>query len=137
LELILADGTIYAQPGSFSFADRQVDIKTGAIRIVGLFPNPGNNLRPGQYAKVRMSTRVQEGALLVPQRAVIELQGGYQVAVVDRTNKVAVRAVKVGDRVGNQWIIADGLHPGETVVTEGVQKVRQGIQVNPKPMAVR
>jgi RND family efflux transporter MFP subunit len=137
LELILADGTIYAQPGSFSFADRQVDIKTGAIRIVGLFPNPGNNLRPGQYGRVRMSTRVQEGALLVPQRAVTELQGSYQVAVVDRSNKVTIRTVKVGDRVGSQWIITDGLHPAEMVVAEGVQKIRQGIQVSPKPMAVR
>jgi membrane fusion protein (multidrug efflux system) len=133
LALILADGTVYPQPGTFSFADRQVDVKTGAIQIVGVFPNPGNNLRPGQYARVRMSTRIQEGALLVPQRAVIELQGSYQVAVVDHGNKVSIRTVKVGDRVGSQWIIAEGLHPGESVVTEGVQKVRQGIQVNPKP----
>jgi len=137
LTLILADGTEYAQPGSFSFADRQVDVRTGAIQIVGLFPNPGNNLRPGQYARVRLSTRIQLGALLVPQRAVNELQGIYQVAVVDPGNKVDIRAVKMGDRVGNQWIIADGLRPGERVVAEGIQKVRQGIQVNPKPAAIR
>jgi membrane fusion protein (multidrug efflux system) len=137
LTLILGDGTEYAQPGSFSFADRQVDVRTGAIQIVGVFPNPGNTLRPGQYARVRFSTRIQLGALLVPQRAVNELQGIYQVAVVDRSNKVDIRAVKVGDRVGNQWIIADGLRPGERVVAEGIQKVRQGIQVNPKPAAIR
>ena len=137
LTLILADGTEYPQPGSFSFADRQVDVKTGAIRIAGLFPNPGDNLRPGQYARVRMSTRIQLGALLVPQRAVNELQGSYQVAVVDRNNRVNIRTVTVGDRVGSQWIILDGLHPGENVVTEGVQKVRQGIQVNPKPAAIK
>ncbi len=137
LELILADGTVYPQNGNFYFADRQVDVKTGAIRIAGLFPNPGNNLRPGQYARIRMSTRIHPGALLVPQRAVTELQGGYQVAVVDRSNKVNIRTVKVSDRVGSQWIIDDGLQPGERVVTEGVQKIRQGIQVNPKSAATR
>jgi RND family efflux transporter MFP subunit len=137
LTLILADGTIYPQNGTFSFADRQVDVKTGAIRIAGLFPNPGNNLRPGQYARIRMSTRTQQGALLVPQRAVIELQGSYQVAIVDSSNKVKVSTVKPGERVDSLWIIDEGLHPGERVVVEGVQKVRQGMQVNPKPAAVR
>jgi RND family efflux transporter MFP subunit len=137
LALILADGTVYPQYGTFSFADRQVDVRTGAIRIAGLFPNPGNNLRPGEYARIRMSTRMQQGALLVPQRAVIELQGSYQVAVVDGSGRVNIRTVKTGDRVGSQWIINDGLHPGERVIVEGVQKVRQGIQVNPKPAAVR
>jgi membrane fusion protein (multidrug efflux system) len=137
LQLILADGTIYPQRGTFYFADRQVDIKTGAIRVAGLFPNPGNNLRPGQYGKVRMSTRIQQGALLVPQRAVVELQGSYQVAVVDGGNKVSIRPVKVGETVGSQWIVSDGLKPGERVVTEGVQKVRQGMQVNPKPVETR
>jgi RND family efflux transporter MFP subunit len=137
LELILADGTVYAQPGTFYFADRQVDVKTGAIRVAGLFPNPGNDLRPGQYGRIRMSTRSHEGALLVPQRAVIELQGSYQVAVVDGENKVNIRQVTVSDKVGNQWIIGDGIKPGERVVAEGVQKVRQGMQVNPKPLAIR
>ena len=137
LKLILADGTVYPQNGTFSFADRQVDVKTGAIRIAGLFPNPGNNLRPGQYARIRLSTRTQQGALLVPQRAVIELQGSYQVAVVDSSNKVNIRTVKTGDRVDSLWIINDGLHPGERVVTEGVQKVRQGMQVSPKPAAIK
>jgi RND family efflux transporter MFP subunit len=137
LELILADGTVYAQPGNFYFADRQVDVKTGAIRVAGLFPNPGNDLRPGQYGRIRMSTRSHAGALLVPQRAVIELQGSYQVAVVDHANKVNIRQVTVSDKVGNQWILSDGVQPGERVVAEGVQKVRQGMQVNPKPAAIR
>jgi RND family efflux transporter MFP subunit len=135
-ELILADGTVYAQPGTFDFADRQVDVKTGAIQVVGLFPNPGNGLRPGQYARVRFSTRTTEGALLVPQRAVNELQGSYQIAVVNPDNKVNIRLVTVADKVGNQWIISSGIKPGERVVAEGVQKVRQGIQVNPKPVAI-
>jgi RND family efflux transporter MFP subunit len=133
LQLILADGTVYQENGSFYFADRQVDVRTGAIRVAGLFPNPGNNLRPGQYGRVRLSTRTLNGALLVPQRAVVELQGSYQVAVVGGDNKVNIRPVKVGDRIGTQWIISDGVHPGDRVVVEGVQKVRQGIQVNPKP----
>ena len=125
LELILADGSTYAHDGTFYFADRQVNESTGAIRIAGLFPNPGNILRPGGYGKVRAVVRLQQDALLVPQRAVSELQGGYQVAVVDGDNKVSIRTVKVGDRVGAQWIIADGLKPGERVVAEGVQKVRR------------
>jgi membrane fusion protein (multidrug efflux system) len=136
LELILADGSTYAHEGTFYFADRQVNESTGAIRIAGLFPNPGNILRPGGYGKVRAVIRVQQDALLVPQRAVSELQGSYQVAVVDGEKKVSIRTVKVGDRVGNQWIIADGVKPGQRVVAEGVQKVRPGMQVNPKPFAV-
>ncbi len=136
LELILADGFTYPYQGTFYFSDRQVNVSTGAIRIAGLFPNPGNILRPGGYAKVRAAIRVQEDALLVPQRAVSELQGGYQVAVVDGENKIGIRAVKVGDRVSNQWIIAEGLKQGERVVAEGVQKVRPGMLVNPKPFVV-
>ena len=135
LELILADGSTYPHDGTFYFADRQVNQSTGAIRIAGLFPNPGNILRPGGYGKVRTAVRVQRDALLVPQRAVSELQGGYQVAAIDGENRVSVRAVKVGDRVGANWIIADGLKRGERVVAEGVQKVRPGMQVNPKPFA--
>jgi RND family efflux transporter MFP subunit len=132
-ELILADGTVFPQPGKFSFADRQVSPGTGAIRLAALFPNPGNILRPGQYAKVRTATRVQAGALLAPQRAVSELQGNYQVAVVDGENKVSIRNVKVGERVGAMWIITEGLKPGERIVAEGVQKVHPDGQVNPKP----
>jgi membrane fusion protein, multidrug efflux system len=136
LALILADGTTYTHEGTVYFADRQVNQSTGAIRIAGLFPNPGNILRPGGYGKVRAAIRVQQDALLVPQRAVSELQGGYQVAALDHENMVSIRTVKVGDRVGAQWIIVDGLKPGERVVAEGVQKVRAGMQVNPKPFAV-
>src|ERR1700734_1704982 len=130
LELILADGSTYPHDGTFYFADRQVNESTGAIRIAGLFPNPGNILRPGGYAKVRAVIRIQPGALVVPQRAVSELQGGYQVATVDADNKISIRTVMVGDRVDNRWIITSGLRPGERVVTEGVQKVRPGEQVN-------
>jgi RND family efflux transporter MFP subunit len=134
LELILADGTVYPQNGTFYFADRQVDVRTGAIRVAGLFPNPGNNLRPGQYGRVRTALRMQPGALLVPQRAVNELQGIYQIATVDAENKVNIRTVTMGDRIGTQWIVTKGLKPGERVVTEGIQKVRQGMEVNPKPL---
>ncbi len=132
LELILADGTKYPRGGKFFVADRQVDVKTGAIRLAGLFPNPGNILRPGQFGRVRTATDVRAGALLVPQRAVTELQGSYQVAVVGSDNKVSIRAVKAGERVGTMWIIDQGLKPGERVVVEGVQKVREGALVNPK-----
>src|SRR6195256_614766 len=126
LELILSDQSSYPEKGSFFFADRQVDPKTGAIRMAGIFPNPGNVLRPGQYGRVRAVTSTKEEALLVPQRAVTELQGSYQVALVGSDNKIEVRTVKVGDRVETMWIIEDGLKPGETVVAEGTQKVRPG-----------
>jgi len=135
LELILADGSAYPHEGTFYFADRQVNESTGAIRIAGLFANPANILRPGGYGKVRAVIRTEQGALLVPQRAVSELQGGYQVAVVDDQNKVNIRTVQVGDRVGSEWVIAEGLKPGERVVAEGIQKVRPGMPVNPKPFA--
>jgi RND family efflux transporter MFP subunit len=137
LQLILADGSTYPDEGKFYFADRQVNESTGAIRIAGLFPNPNNVLRPGGYAKVRAVIRTQPGALLVPQRAVSELQGGYQVAVVDADNKVDVRTVTVGDRVDNRWIIATGLNPGDRVVAEGVQRMRTGVHVNPKPFVAQ
>jgi membrane fusion protein (multidrug efflux system) len=133
LELVLADGTTYPQKGNFYLADRQVDQKTGAIRLAGVFPNPGNVLRPGQYGRVRAVTNMKEGALLVPQRAVTELQGSYQVAVVGGDNKIEIRTVKVGNRVGSMWIIEDGVKPGEMVVAEGTQKVRPGVVVSPKP----
>ncbi len=137
LQLILADGSTYPYPGKFYFADRQVDESTGAIRLAGLFPNPNNILRPGGYAKVRAVIRQQPGALLVPQRAVAELQGGYQVAVVDANNKVDVRTVTVGDKVGNQWIITNGLNPGDRIVVEGVQRMRTGVHVNPRPFVAQ
>ena len=133
LELILADGTVYPERGSFYFADREVSQGTGAIKVVGLFPNHQNLLRPGQYGRVRTSLKTKDGALLIPQRAVTELQGTFQVAVVDSQSKIAIRNVKTSDRVGNDWIIDEGLKPGERVVAEGVQKVRAGMAVNPKP----
>jgi membrane fusion protein (multidrug efflux system) len=135
LDLILADGSTYPQKGKFSFADRQVNQNTGAIQLTAIFSNPGNRLRPGQYGKVRAATGVNAGALLIPQRAVTELQGGYQVAVVDGANSIGIRSVKVGDRIGEKWIVTEGLKAGERVVTEGVQKVRPGMHVNAKPMA--
>jgi RND family efflux transporter MFP subunit len=136
LELILADGTTYPQKGTFYFADREVNPSTGAFRIAGLFPNPGNIMRPGQFGRVRTAIRIKQGALLVPQRAVTELQGSYQVAVVGSDNNVSIRPVKVGERIGTMWIIDEGLKPSERVVAEGVQKVRQGAAVTPKPLAV-
>jgi membrane fusion protein (multidrug efflux system) len=136
LELILADGTTYPRTGKFDFTDRQVDVRTGAIRIAGLFPNPGNTLRPGQYGRVRRA-RVQPGALLIPQQAVMELQGTRLIAVVDGDNKVTLRPVQLGETVGHDWIVREGLKPGERVVVEGLQKVRQGMEVNPQPFVVR
>src|SRR6266487_3181982 len=135
LELILADGTVYPRIGNYYFADREISPGTGAIRVAGLFPNPDTLLRPGQYGRVRTSIRTKEAALLIPQRAVTEMQGTYQVAVVNGDNKISIRNVKPSDRVGNLWIIDEGLKPGERVVAEGVQKIRAGMTVNPKPYA--
>jgi membrane fusion protein (multidrug efflux system) len=134
LDLILADGTVYPSKGHLLYTDRQVDITTGTIRVVSAFPNPKNLLRPGQFGRVRASTYTRAGALLVPQRAVVELQGTFQLAVVGSDNKVNVRIVKVGERVGTEWIIDSGVKPGEMVIVEGVQKVRDGSPVNPKPL---
>src|SRR5262252_7247008 len=133
LQLILADGSTYPHDGTFYFSDRQINEATGAIRLAGLFPNPNNILKPGGYAKVRAVIQTQERALLVPQRAVSELQGGYQVAVLDSDNKVIIRTVTVGPQVDRRWVIASGLNPGDRVIAEGVQKVRTGLRVNPKP----
>jgi len=133
LKLILADGTMHGHDGRFSFADRQVDQNTGAIQMTAVFPNPGNILRPGQYARVRAVTALDKGALLVPQAAVSELQGGYELTVVTPENRVATRPVQVGDRVGTMWVISSGLKPGERVVVEGQQKLKSGMKVQPKP----
>jgi RND family efflux transporter MFP subunit len=132
LELILADGSVYPYKGKILLTDRQVDITTGSIRIVSGFPNPDNILRPGQFGRIRAASETRKDALLIPQRAVTELQGTYQVAVVDADNKVSVRSVKVGDRVGAMWIIESGVKAGELVVTEGLQKIRDGSVVKPK-----
>lgn len=133
LQLILADGSTYPYEGDFYFADRSVDQSTGAIQLAALFPNPGNVLRPGQYGKVRAVVSVRKGALLVPQAAVSELQGSYDVAVVGPEGRVAIRAVKVGDRVGTMWVIEEGLKPSEQVVVEGRQMLQPGVKVQPEP----
>jgi RND family efflux transporter MFP subunit len=132
-ELIVADGSTYPKKGKFFAADRQVDVQTGAIRLAALFPNPDNVLRPGEYGRVRFVSYIRPRALLVPQKAVTELQGMYQVAVVGPDNKVNMRTVTVGERTGQMWIVEDGLKPGERVVVEGVQKAREGITVKIVP----
>jgi RND family efflux transporter MFP subunit len=133
LQLILANGSPYAHDGSILFADRQVDQQTGTIRIVGAFANPGNILRPGQYGKVRAVTQILKGALLIPQRAVSQLQGSDQVAVVGPDNKISLRAVQTGERVDAMWIISSGLKAGDRVVAEGTQKAKDGSTVTPVP----
>jgi RND family efflux transporter MFP subunit len=133
LQLTLADGTIYPHEGEFYFADRQVNQNTGAIQLAALFANPGNVLRPGQYGKIRAVIRVQQNALLIPQAAVNEQQGSYLVAVVGKDSRIAMRPVQVGERTGAMWVIQDGLKPGERVVVEGQQNLRQGMTVQTKP----
>jgi RND family efflux transporter MFP subunit len=131
-ELVLADGTVYPHKGKILWTDRQVDTNTGTIRLVAAFPNPGNVLRPGQYGRVRIQTSTKKRALLVPQTAVKELQGGYQVAVVGADNKASVRLVKVGEKVGTLWVIDDGLKADDQVVVQGIGKLKDGASVNPK-----
>jgi RND family efflux transporter MFP subunit len=131
LTLTLANGNEYPQKGKIIFADRQVDSQTGTIRIVGAFPNRGNILRPGQFGRIRAVTDNRKNALLIPQRAVTDLQGNFQVAVVGSDDKVEIRKVTVGERVGELWVITNGLKPGERVITEGIQKVGPGAPVKP------
>ena len=134
VELILADGGVYPQKGKVLLADRQVDANTGTIRIVAAFPNPGNILRPGQYGRVRVETNLKKGALLLPQSAVAQSQGSYQVAIVGSDHKVSMRTVKPGATVGTMWVIDEGLKPGEQVAAEGPQKLREGTLVAPRPV---
>ena len=136
LELILTDGSFYAQKGKILLADRQVDPNTGTIRIVAAFPNPGNILRPGQYGRVRVETGMKKGALLTPQSAVVQSQGSYQVGVVGSDHKVSMRTVKPGQTVGTMWVIDEGLKAGEQVVVEGLQKLRDGTLVTPRPASL-
>lgn len=132
-QLRLSDGSIYPHKGHFYALDRQVDVRTGAILVKVEFPNPGNVLRPGGFGNISTVVRVEKNALLIPQRAVNELQGGYLVAVIGKDNKVNIRPIKVGPRVDTMWIVAEGLKPGDRIVAEGVQKVREGMEVLPKP----
>jgi RND family efflux transporter MFP subunit len=130
VELVLTDGTVYPQKGKIYAADRQIGLTTGALRIAAIFPNPDFALRPGEFARVRVKFDLKHDSLLVPQRAVSELQGSYQVAVVGTDNKIHVQPVRVGERNGNLWVIEEGLHPGERVVVEGTQKIREGMLVD-------
>ena len=135
LELILANGMSYPQKGKVIAVDRQLDPRTGSIKLTGAFPNKDYLLRPGQFARIRAKVGVEAGALLVPARAVTELQGSFQVAVVGSDNKVTIRNVDVGDQVDSMWIIKKGLNPGDKVVAEGVQKVKDGLLVTVQPFA--
>ncbi len=136
LQLILSDGSTYPCPGKWLFTSRQVDVNTGTLQIAGLFPNPDFILRPGQYALVRAKIETRRGAVLVPQRAVTELQGSYQVAIVDAENKAHIKPVQVGQPIGNDWLIEKGLEPYERVVAEGTQKVKEGMAVDPQPYQI-
>jgi len=131
--LILGDGTVYPQRGQVLVVGREVDTRTGTIAVRATFPNPGNLLRPGQYAKLRAVTQDLKDALLVPQRSIAELQGIYQVGVVDSANKVAIRQVKPGPQFGDMWVVTSGLQPGDRVVVDGLQRVRDGMTVTPQP----
>jgi membrane fusion protein (multidrug efflux system) len=132
-DLVLADGAMYGEKGRLQYLDREVDVRTGSINVQVTFPNPGSLLRPGGYGTVRSVIKTQKGALTVPQRAVSELQGRFTVAVIGADGKVALREVKTGEKVGSLWIIDQGIKAGDQVVAEGTQKVREGMQVNPKP----
>src|SRR3954462_9941376 len=132
-ELILADGTVYPHTGEWFAADNQVDVRTGSLRLAAAFPNPGNILRPGQFARIRVLSEVKPGALLVPQRAVSELQGTTQLAVVGPDNKVHIQPVKMGRRIEHEWIVEEGVKDGDRIIVEGTQKAREGAVVNPKP----
>jgi len=136
LDLILSDGSTYPLPGKWFFTSRQIDVNTGTLQVAGLFPNPDSVLRPGQYGQVRAKTETRHGAILVPQRAVMELQGSYQVAIVDsETNGFVahLKTVQVGQQVGNNWLIDKGLDPNDRVVAEGTQRVTNGMVVDPQP----
>ena len=133
LELVLADGSVYPEKGYLGLANREVDPKTGSILVQALFPNPNHVLRPGLYAKVRAAVKDLKGGILIPQRAVQELQGIYQVAVVKPDQTIEIRTIQTGERVGSQWVVTQGLAAGETIVVEGIQKVAPGMKVNPQP----
>jgi RND family efflux transporter MFP subunit len=131
-ELVLSNGNVYPHKGKFYALDRNLDVKTGSIRYEVTFPNPGNILRPGQFGKVRFVADMKKGAIVVPQEAVNELQGSFQVAVVGDDNKVSIRPVKMGERIGALWEVTEGLKPGDKVVVQGLQKAREGSTVTVK-----
>jgi membrane fusion protein (multidrug efflux system) len=131
IKLIMGDGSVYSHLGHIFAPDRQIGTTTGALRVEGRFPNPENSLRPGEFVRVQVKFDVRHNALLVPQRAVAELQGAFQVDVVDAENKIHIQPVTVGERSGSLWIIEKGLEAGQHVVVEGLQKVRDGMTVNP------
>lgn len=133
IELILSDGSRYPHPGQFDFIDRQIDPKTGAILVQASFPNPDKLIRPGQFARVRVQAETVPDGILVPQRCVSELQGMHRVFVVGSDNTVTERKVVVGPTIDSQWLIQEGLKPGEKIVYEGLQKIADGALVNPKP----
>jgi membrane fusion protein (multidrug efflux system) len=137
LELILIDGSVYGHAGKVDFVDREVDTTTGAMLVQASFPNPEKLLRPGQFVRVRVKGRVIEDGILIPQRCVMELQGLYNVFVVDMNNTVATREIKVGPKVESFWLITDGLKPGEKVIYEGLQKVKDGATVKPTVVDVK
>jgi membrane fusion protein (multidrug efflux system) len=132
-DLVLSDGSLFPHKGRLQYVDRQVDPRTGTINVQIGFPNPGNVLRPGGYGAVRSVVRIQKGALAVPQRAMSELQGRYMLAVVDDQNRVSLRQVKAGEQVGSLWVVLEGLKAGDRVIAEGIQKVKEGTTVAPKP----
>ena len=131
-DLILGNGELYPHKGKFYALDRSLDPKTGSIRYYVTFPNPGNILRPGQFGNVRFVADMKKGAMVIPQEAVNELQGSYQVAVVGNDNKVSIRPVKMGERIGAMWEVTEGLKPGDKVVVQGLQKAREGSTVTVK-----
>src|SRR5207248_10460546 len=128
-ELILGNGSVYPQKGKFYALDRNLDPKTGSIRYEVTFPNPGNILRPGQFGKARFVADIKKGAMVIPQEAVNELQGSFQVAVVGDDSKVSIRPVKMGERIGALWEVTDGVKPGDRVIVQGLQKAREGLTV--------
>jgi membrane fusion protein (multidrug efflux system) len=132
LELVLSDGSVYPRKGWVVLADRQVDVKTGTIRMAGAFDNPRGILRPGMFGRIRAVTDTAKSALLVPQRSVVETQGSYNVVVVGPDNRASIRPVKTGERVGQMWVITEGIQPGEQVIAEGIQKAKEGMLVHPK-----
>lgn len=132
-ELILGDGTLYSKKGNFLFLGREVDSRTGTILVRTEFPNPGNVLRPGQYARIRAVSELRKGALLIPQASVSELQGIYQVGVVSQDDKVTIKTVKLGPLTGDMWVVESGLQVGDKVVVDGLQRVKSGMTVAPTP----